>query len=105
MTTNQKMNPNKIARIAGLLYVFPWVLSLFAVFLRQGLIVPGDAAMTASNIEASESLFRLSIVSDLVVQVIFIRIFGQLVIFEEFKFTSFQIFNPIDLCLHSYHCF
>jgi hypothetical protein len=40
--------------------------------LRQGLIVPGDAAATADSIVASESLFRLTIVMDLVVQVVFV---------------------------------
>jgi hypothetical protein len=40
--------------------------------LRQGLIVPGDAAATASNIAASGSLFRLTIVMDLAVQVVFV---------------------------------
>lgn len=72
MTTQQVMNPNKIARIAGILYVFPWVLSIFAFMLRQNIIVPGDAATTAGNIMASESQFRLSIVSDLIVQVVFV---------------------------------
>ena len=72
MTTNEKTNPNRIARIAGLLYVIPWVLSIAAFLLRQNIVVPGDAAATADNILASESLFRLSIVGDLIVQVVFI---------------------------------
>lgn len=72
MTAKGKVNPNKTARIAGLLYLPPWVLSLVAIFLRQSLIMPGDAATTASNIVASESLFSLTIVMDLVVQVVFV---------------------------------
>ena len=72
MTVKESMNPNKTARIAGLLYLPPWVLSLVAMFLRQGLVVPGDAATTASNIVASASLFRLSVVMDLIVQVVFV---------------------------------
>jgi len=72
MTTKETMNPNKIARIAGLLYVVPWALSLFAFFLLQGLIVPGDPATTATNIVASELQFRFSIVSDLIVQPVFV---------------------------------
>lgn len=35
-------------------------------FVRSGLIVPGDAAATAENIAASEGLFRLGFVTDLV---------------------------------------
>ena len=72
MNTKEKMNPNKMARIAGLLYIPPWILSLVAIFLRQSLIVPGDAASTAKNIAASEFTFSLSVVMDLVVQVVFI---------------------------------
>jgi hypothetical protein len=72
MTARENMNPNKTARIAGLLYLPPWILSLLAEFLRMSLIVPGDAATTAANIVASESLFRFSMVSDLLVQVVFI---------------------------------
>jgi hypothetical protein len=72
MTTKEKMNPNKIARIAGILYIPPWILSLVAILLRQGLIVPGDAAATATNISASEFVFSLSVVMDLIVQVVFI---------------------------------
>jgi len=72
MNTKEKINPNKIARIAGLLYIPPWILSLVAIFLRQDMIVPGDAAATASNIAASRSVFTLSILMDLIVQVTFI---------------------------------
>ena len=72
MNTKEKMNPNKMARIAGLLYIPPWILSLVAIFLRQSLIVPGDSASTAKNIAASEFTFSLSVVMDLVVQVVFI---------------------------------
>jgi hypothetical protein len=72
MNTKEKVNPNRIARIAGLLYIPPWVLSLVAIFLRQDLIVPGDVAATANNIAASKPIFTLSIVMDLTVQVVFI---------------------------------
>ena len=67
MTTKENMNPNKTARIAGFLYIIIFFLGVFAeLFVRQKLIVPGDAATTANNIMASESLFRLTLVSDLI---------------------------------------
>jgi hypothetical protein len=57
---------NKLARVAGLLYLLLIPLSTFGMlYVRYNLLVPGDAAATASNILASESLFRLSIVSAL----------------------------------------
>ena len=72
MDALEKMDPNKTARIAGILYIPPWFLSLLAVVLRQNLIVAGDGAATAGNIGASNSIFTLSIVMDLAVQVVFI---------------------------------
>lgn len=57
----------KTARVAGLLYLTIIIAGIFAeFFVRQSLIVPGDAATTASNIMASEGLFRLGIAADLV---------------------------------------
>ena len=70
MTTNEKMNPNKIARVAGFLYLLMGPFGFFGMlYVPSILIVPGDAAITANNIMASESLFRLSIVSLLMVAI------------------------------------
>lgn len=62
------MNPKKTARIAGLLYLIVAVCGGFAeLYVRKFLIVvPDNAAGTASNIVASERLFRIAFVSDLV---------------------------------------
>src|SRR4030095_14743472 len=55
------------ARAAGLLYLSLMVTGVFAEFYARGpLIVPGDAAQTARNIAASERLFRLGTVSNLI---------------------------------------
>ena len=59
---------NKTARFAGFLYLIMIPLGLFGIMWVSSLIVPGDAAITANNIMASESLFRLSIVSALILQ-------------------------------------
>lgn len=61
---------NKTARVAGLLYLILLPLGIFGMYVTSSLAVPGDAATIASNIVASESLFRLSIVTALVVQVV-----------------------------------
>ncbi|MEJ2287686.1 MAG: DUF4386 domain-containing protein [Deinococcales bacterium] len=61
------------ARTAGLLYLILAVCGGFAeFFVRQSLIVRGDAAATATNILAAQPLFRLGIVSELVGQVAFV---------------------------------
>lgn len=57
-----------IARIAGVLYLLITVLSGFVHFYVPGqLIVPGDAAVTASKILASTGLFRLGIAGELLI--------------------------------------
>ena len=56
------------ARLAGFLILLIAILSPFSIlYLSSTLIVPGDAAATASNVVASEGLFRLGIVVDSVV--------------------------------------
>jgi hypothetical protein len=57
----------KTARIAGLLYLVNGVTGFFSIIYIPGrLIVSGNAAATANNILASERLFRLGIVSELI---------------------------------------
>ena len=58
--------PQIYARIGGVLYLIIIAAGLFAqAFVQDKLIVPADAAATATNIMAHESLFRLGIVADL----------------------------------------
>ena len=56
------------ARITGLLYLVIIVLGLFSeMYVRGGAVVAGDPAATARNIAGAELLFRVGIVSDIVV--------------------------------------
>jgi hypothetical protein len=62
----KKYSIQKIAKITGVLILIMAVIALFSMlYIPSTLIVPGDATATANNIIASESLFRLGIVSDL----------------------------------------
>jgi hypothetical protein len=65
-----KMNlPQKTARVAAFVFVLIFILGMSTeLFIRPGMIVPGDAAATVKNIAASEGFFRLSLVSDLIRQ-------------------------------------
>ncbi|MCC6456151.1 MAG: DUF4386 domain-containing protein [Caldilineaceae bacterium] len=57
---------NKTARMAGFLYLALAALSAFGlIYVPSTILVPGDAAATATNIVTSESLFRLGFVSSL----------------------------------------
>lgn len=60
----------RTARLAGLQYLVGAVAGGFGfLYVPSVLMVPGDTATTASNILASERLFRLSLVSGLLSQV------------------------------------
>jgi len=61
-----KMSPQRYARICGVLYVYILVAGTFAaLFVRSKLVVSRDAAATAANIAAGESLFRLGFSAEL----------------------------------------
>ena len=59
-------SPQVLARIAGALYLFIIVVGIFGeAFVRERLIVSGDAAATAANIRSMDSLWRFGIGSEL----------------------------------------
>ncbi len=70
------------ARIAGVLYLIT-AASGFAESVRSKLVVYGDAATTATNILAHQQLFRLALVSDVIVVVCYIAV--TLLFFDLFK--------------------
>lgn len=61
------MNVRSMARVAGLAYLIIFIAAPFAeLYVRDGAIVRGDAAATASNILASEGLWRVAFTAELV---------------------------------------
>jgi len=70
MMNKERMNsPQKTAKAAAVVFLIIFFLGMSTeLFIRPGMIVPGDAAATVKNIAASEALFRLSLVSDLIRQ-------------------------------------
>jgi hypothetical protein len=72
------------ARLAGLFYLLQVLTIGFNLgYVRSTLIVAGDAAATAANITANESLFRMAMASNIISQ-IFLFFFG-LTVFKLFK--------------------
>jgi hypothetical protein len=60
-------SPQTYARVGGVLYLIIIVLGLFGeAFIRGGLVVPGDAAATSANVNASEFLWRVTIAGEFV---------------------------------------
>ena len=78
---------SKNARVAGFLYLLLAITGPFRlIYIPSRLFVSGDATATADNIAAHESLFRLGIVSDLLV--------GTIVIFV--VLALYRLFEEVD---------
>jgi hypothetical protein len=61
-----EISPQPYARTGGILYLFIIVAALFGeIFVRGTLIVPLDAAATAHNVQASETLFRIGLAGEM----------------------------------------
>ncbi|RMF69344.1 MAG: DUF4386 family protein, partial [Calditrichaeota bacterium] len=61
-----EVSSGRMARSAGGLWLIVIAAGMFAIMSTSALIVRNDAAATATNILANESLFRFSVVADLV---------------------------------------
>ncbi|HTM40042.1 MAG TPA: DUF4386 domain-containing protein [Terriglobales bacterium] len=71
------------ARVAGLLYLTLVIAPLRLIYIPSKLIVSGNAAATANNIAAHQTLFRLGILTDLFTGVM--CIFVTLALYRLFK--------------------
>ena len=64
------ISPQRYARIGGAFYLFIIAAGLFGeLFVRGSLVVPGNAAATATNIIQSRSLWRAGIAADLLMHI------------------------------------
>ena len=82
----------KAAIVAGLgilLMIIPAVFANFFVFM--GLVAPGDAATTANNILANEMIFRLGILSFVIVVVLDVVVAWALYVFFKPVNSSFSL--------------
>jgi hypothetical protein len=81
-----KTSPLILARVAGFLYLIMAPFAIFGNMYVPSLIVPGDAIATANNIIASETLFTLSVLSALLVQI------GHIVL----VLVLFKLLKPVN---------
>src|SRR5213080_3266157 len=104
-------SPQLYARIGGVLYLIIIVIGLYGeAFVRDRLIIPGDAAATAANIMSHESLWRFHIaaelfllicaVSLLLIFVILLRPVGRDLILLAAFFNLVAIVIEADITLH-----
>jgi len=75
-----------MARVAGALWLIVIVTGGFAVITRSALIVRDDAALTAANILAFETRFRLAFVADLIGGACYVGV--TVLLYELFKPVS-----------------
>jgi len=82
-----RLSPQTCARIGGVFYLLIIAVGLFAeAFVRDRLIVRGNAAATASNITAHPFLFRLGIAADLSTFVFAVPV----------TVILYRLFKPVD---------
>jgi hypothetical protein len=65
-------SPRLEGRVAGLFWLLTAVFGMFSMSTRGKFVVPGDAAATAANLLAQESLYRTGVAADLVATVCYL---------------------------------
>ncbi len=63
-TTDIEASQRTAARVVGICYLVAMATAVLGFAIRGAMIVPGDGAATAASILASETLFRIGILSD-----------------------------------------
>lgn len=87
----------KTARVAAFVFLLIFLLGMSTeLLIRPGMIVPGAAATTVNNIAASATLFRLSLVSDLIRQMLLLVL--PLVLYQLLKPVNKEIALLMVLC-------
>jgi hypothetical protein len=79
-------SPSPNARITGVVYLLYFVTAIFAVVLVGGIVITGDAAKTASNILAHETLFRAGFAIGLVGTALYVAVTA----------LFYRLFKPVD---------
>lgn len=96
MTRVLEASPRLKGRLAGVFYLMTIITGLFAeVFVRGALVVRDDAAATATNILAHESLYRLGLAADLVMLACYIAV----------TLLFYDLFKPVGRSLSSLAAF
>lgn len=67
-------SPCPSARITGAVYLLYFLTAVLGEFFLKGLVVDGDAAATANNILAHQSLFRLGLATGLIATACYIAV-------------------------------
>jgi Domain of unknown function (DUF4386) len=79
-------SPGPKARITGVVYLFYFLTAILAEVFMKGIVVSGDAAATANNIQAHEPLFRLGLGTGLIATAWYIALTALL----------YELFKPVN---------
>jgi hypothetical protein len=82
-------SPRPKARITSVVYLLYFLTVMSADFLVKGLVVSGDAAATANNILAHDSLFRASFAINLIATALYIAVTA----------LFYDLFKPVNRSL------
>ena len=77
-TDHERDRLRRLCRVAGVLYLAIFVLYPVSTLARSALVVPGDAATTAENVAANESVFRWGMAGEATIFLIEIVLAGVL---------------------------
>jgi hypothetical protein len=77
-TGAEKRRLRRLTKVAGILYLAIFILYPLATTVRSTLVTPGDAAATAQNIAANESLFRWGMTGEAIAFLVEIALAGVL---------------------------
>ena len=78
--------PRPKARITGVVYLLYFLTAILAEVFMKGIVVSGDAAATANNIQAHEPLFRLGLGTGLIATAWYIALTALL----------YELFKPVN---------
>jgi hypothetical protein len=84
-------SPRPRARLTGVVYLVYFLTAVLGEFFLRGLVVSGDAAVTANNILAHQPLFRLGLATGLIATACYIAVTA----------LFYDLFKPVNrsLCL------
>ncbi|MBD8870599.1 DUF4386 domain-containing protein [Nocardioides donggukensis] len=68
----------RLSKVAGALYLAIFVIYPLSTLVRSSLVVPGDAAATADNIRAQETLFRWGLAGEATIVLVEVALAGVL---------------------------
>jgi hypothetical protein len=90
-----KASPGPRARITGVVYLLYFLTAVFGGFFMRGLVVSGDAAATATNVLAHQTLYRLGLANGLIATACYIAVTA----------LFYDLFHPVNRSLSSLAAF